>query len=140
MQQSGDWPTNMQHISCNDYDGTNSPVRDIDLRTAFVNVHATPIYGNFTFPPANMPFNGNSWMQFKMDISAVSVLDGITVSVKPLGNWMADISAPIQVNSIDDMSELTAAQVYRVGTVLVRFFYFVILVFAVYSVNKLFRI
>lgn len=131
MQQSGDWPTDMRYISCNDFDGTNSPVRDIDLRTAFVNVRDTPIYGNFTFPPANMPFNGFSWMRFKMDISAISVQSGTTVSVKPLGTWMADISAPIQVNSIDEMSDLTAAQVYRVGTVVVSVFFFLVGIFAV---------
>lgn len=126
MQHSGEWPNNMRYISCDDYDGTNASVRDIDLRTAFVNVYDTPIYGNFTFPPANMPFNGHSWMKFKMDISAVTVQGGTTVSVKPLGNWMADISAPIQVNSIDEMSDLAAAQVYRVGTVLVSFIHFLV--------------
>lgn len=119
MQQNGDWPSNMEYISCDDFDGTNTPDRDIDLRTAFVNIQDIPICGNFTFPPPNMPFNGHSWMKFKMDFTAITVLGGTTVNVKPLGNWTADISAPIHVNSIEEMANLTAAQVYRVFTVVV---------------------
>lgn len=120
MQQTNVWPTDMQYISCDDYDGANSPERDIDLRRAFENIQDTPIYGNFTFPLANMSFNGNSWMKFKMDISAISIVHGGTVvNVKPLGNWTADFSTPIQVNSIAEMSNYTAAQVYRVSTVVV---------------------
>lgn len=119
MLQSGEWPTNMQYLSCDDYDGTNTPDRKIDLRTAFVNVNEPPTYGNFTFPSAKSAFNGHSWMKFTMDMSAVSVQGGASVSTKPLGNWTADINAPITVNSVEEMANLSAAVIYRVFTVAV---------------------
>lgn len=122
MQLNGEWPDDMEYISCAEFDGTNAPERDIDLRTAFVNVPDTPIYGDFTFPPAYMPFNGHSWLQFRMDITAISVLGGAIVSLKTLGNWTAGVSSPIQVNSLEEMANFTAAQVYRVTTVVVSLF------------------
>lgn len=119
MLQSGEWPTNMQYLTCDDFDGTNTPERNLDLRTAFVNVNESPTYGNFTFPSSNNPFNGHSWMKFIMEMSAVSVQGGASVGTKPLGNWTADISAPIIVNSVEEMTNLSAAVVYRVFTVVV---------------------
>lgn len=109
----------MQYLTCDDYDGTNTPERKIDLRKAFVSVSEPPTYGKFIFPPAKTPFNGNSWMQFLMDMSAVSIQGGASVSTRPLGNWSASINAPIIVNSVEEMANMTAAVVYRVFTVVV---------------------
>lgn len=119
MLQSGEWPTNMQYLTCDDYDGTNTPERNIDLRTAFVSVNEPPTYGNFSFASPKTPFNGHSWMKFIMEMSAVSVQGGASVSTKPLGNWTADISGPITVNSVEEMANMSAAVVYRVFTVVV---------------------
>jgi glutamate receptor, ionotropic, invertebrate len=35
---SGSWPPNMKYLTCDEYDGTNSPEHTIDLRTAFSEV------------------------------------------------------------------------------------------------------
>lgn len=32
----GLWPPNMKYLTCDEYDGTNSPDHSIDLRKAFV--------------------------------------------------------------------------------------------------------
>lgn len=118
MLQSGEWPTNMQYITCDDYDGLNTPERNINLRSAFMGVSEPSTYGNLTFPTgSSTPFNGHTWMKFNMEISAVSVQGGTSVSTKPIGNWTADISAPIHVNSHDEISNMTAAVVYRIFTV-----------------------
>lgn len=36
--QNGLWPPNMKYLTCDEYDGTNSPDHTIDLRTYFVDV------------------------------------------------------------------------------------------------------
>jgi hypothetical protein len=36
--QNGLWPPNMKYLTCDEYDGTNSPDHLIDLRSAFVEV------------------------------------------------------------------------------------------------------
>lgn len=119
MLLTGTWPTNMPMLTCDDYDGTNTPERTIDLRTFFVNVKEPATYGNFSFPSGNTPFNGHAMMKFDMDMSVVSVQGGASVSTKNLGNWTASLNSPIMVKSDDDMKNFTAAIVYRVYTVVV---------------------
>ena len=36
--QNGLWPPNMKYLTCDEYDGTNSPDHVIDLRSAFADV------------------------------------------------------------------------------------------------------
>lgn len=119
MLLTGAWPTNMQYLTCDAYDGTNTPERSIDLKSYFVNANEPASYGNFSFPTGNVAFNGHSYMKFDMDISVVSVQGGASVSTKVLGNWTAGLSSPITVKSADDMKNFTAAVVYRVYTVVV---------------------
>lgn len=119
----GAWPTNMQYMSCDDYDGTNTPSRTIDLKSYFVNVKEPTSYGNFSFPPKSQPnnqFNGHSFMRFDMDITAVSVRGGASVNTKSIGTWTSGLSSPINVIGVEDMKNLTADVVYRVYTVVVR--------------------
>lgn len=120
MLQSGEWPTNMPYITCDDYDGMNSPDRKLDLRSSFIEVQEPSSYGNLTFPTGNTPFNGHTWMKFNMEISSVVLVNG-PVSTKSIGNWTADISAPIHVDSHEEIANLSAAVVYRVYTVEVYF-------------------
>ena len=43
----GSWPPKMKYLSCDEYDGTNSPDHVIDLKTAFIDVsidRVTSIY------------------------------------------------------------------------------------------------
>lgn len=119
MLLTGTWPTNMQYLTCDEYDGTNTPERTIDLKSFFVNVMEPATYGNFSFPTGNTPFSGHSMMKFVMDISVVSVQGGSSVSTKSLGNWTAGLNSPLVVKSDNDMKNFTAAVVYRVYTVVV---------------------
>lgn len=36
--QNGLWPPNMKYLTCDEYDGTNSPDHTIDLRSYFIEV------------------------------------------------------------------------------------------------------
>lgn len=109
----------MPYLTCDDYDGMNSPERKINLRSSFVSVTEPPSYGNLTFPTGNTLFNGHAWMKFTMEMSSVMLVNG-PVSTKAIGNWTADISAPIHVTSREEIANLSAAVVYRVFTVEVR--------------------
>lgn len=118
----GAWPTNMQYLSCDDYDGTNTPDRNIDLKSYFVNVKEPTTYGNFSFPARtnnNNQFNGHSFMKFDMEISAVSVRGGASVNTKTLGTWTSGLTSPINIVNAEDTKNLTADVVYRVYTVVV---------------------
>lgn len=125
MLVSGTWPTNMQYLSCDDYDGTNTPNRSIDLKSYFTSANnIQPSYGNFSFPKQNVNFNGNSFMKFDMEISSISIRGGASVNTKPLGTWTAGLSSPLNIIAPDDMRNLTADVVYRVFTVEVNCFLF----------------
>lgn len=115
----GSWPTGLKYITCDEFDGTNTPERTIDLKSSFVEVNEPATYGNFTFATGNTPFNGHSMMKFDMEISAVSVQGGSSVSTKNLGNWTAGLNSSLVIKSEPDMKNFTAAVVYRVYTVVV---------------------
>ncbi|XP_053667056.1 ionotropic receptor 25a [Anopheles marshallii] len=116
--QSGSWPSNMKYITCEDYDGTNTPNHTIDLKTAFVEVTEPTTFGPFEIPKgAKIPFNGNTYMKFDMDINAVSIRGGASVNTRNLGTWEASLNAPINVANEAEIKNLTADVVYRVYTV-----------------------
>ncbi|XP_001660418.2 ionotropic receptor 25a [Aedes aegypti] len=115
--QVGAWPPNMKYLTCDEYDGTNSPNHTIDLKSAFIEVTEPTTYGPFEFPKGKTPFNGHSFMKFDMDISAVTIRGGASVSTKNLGKWEASLDNALYVTSEDDMKNLTADIVYRVYTV-----------------------
>lgn len=119
MLLTGTWPTNMQYLTCDEYDGTNTPERSIDLKASFVNVMEPPTYGNFVFASGSTPFNGHSMMKFDMEISAISVQAGASVNTKSLGYWAAGLNSSLVVSNESDMKNFTAAVVYRVYTVVV---------------------
>lgn len=39
--QVGAWPSNMKYLTCDDFDGTNTPDHSIDLKSYFVEVCMT---------------------------------------------------------------------------------------------------
>nr|XP_040236493.2 ionotropic receptor 25a [Anopheles coluzzii] len=116
--QSGSWPSNMKYITCEDYDGTNTPNHTIDLKTAFIEVTEPTTFGPFEIPKGGkMQFNGNTYMKFDMDINAVSIRSGASVNTRSLGTWEASLNAPIIVANEAEIKNLTADVVYRVYTV-----------------------
>lgn len=119
MLISGTWQSNMSYLTCDDYDGKNTPERTIDLKSYFVKITEPTTYGNFSLARANTPFNGYSYMKFDMDISSVSILGGASVNTKNLGSWTAGLSSPLSIVDTEDIKNLTADVVYRVYTVVV---------------------
>lgn len=58
-------------------------------------------------------------MTFDMDVNAVSIQNGASVSTKRLGSWRAGLNSNLTVEDEYEMKNLTAAVVYRVYTVVV---------------------
>lgn len=127
MLQIGAWPANMKYLTCDEYDGTNTPDRIIDLKSYFVGVTENTTYGSFSLSSRpNTPFNGYSFMKFDMDISAVAIAGGAPVNTKSLGTWTAGFNSPLSILGTEDIKNLSAAVVYRVYTVVVSYILFVI--------------
>ncbi|XP_037037565.1 ionotropic receptor 25a [Bradysia coprophila] len=116
MLISGTWQSNMSYLTCDDYDGKNTPERAVDLKSYFIGITEPTTYGNFSLA-TRTPFNGYSYMKFDMDISSVSILGGASVNTKNLGSWTAGLSSPLSIVETEDIKNLTADVVYRVYTV-----------------------
>ncbi|XP_018787692.1 PREDICTED: ionotropic receptor 25a [Bactrocera latifrons] len=118
MLQSGAWPKNMQYIGCDEFQGGNTPERNIDLRTAFTMVQEPTSYGMFELvTQPGKSFNGYSYMKFEMDINVLQIRGGNSVNTKSIGTWTAGLDSPLVVKDEDVMKNLTADTVYRIFTV-----------------------
>lgn len=111
----------MQYITCDDYNGTNTPERFIDFKSYFVDNAEPTLYGNFSFPNRGVPFNGNSYMRFQMDLSVLHIKNGNTDDANSLGDWIAGYGSSLHLKSNDQMMKMKTATVYRVLTVVVSF-------------------
>ncbi|XP_068617329.1 ionotropic receptor 25a isoform X1 [Battus philenor] len=116
LLDSGNWPSDMKYITCDEYDGKNTPYRTLDLKTAFQEIKETPTYAPF-YIPEDDPMNGRSYMEFSTDISAVTVKDGASIGSRVLGTWKAGLSNPLILTEADNMSDYSAQLVYRIVTV-----------------------
>lgn len=118
MIDSGTWPLKMQYMTCDEYNGKNTPVREIDLKSSFINVAEPVTFGNFSFPITNRAFNGNSFIKFDMSLSKLKVKDGNINSSISLAKWSSGFNNNL-LSVSDETSKLRAAIVYRVRTVIV---------------------
>lgn len=120
MMRDGAWPTDMKYINCDEYDNTNAPSRNnMNLKKYFRNVTEPVTTGSLVLP-ANGPFNGYSYLEFVMEMNAVSIRAGASVNTERLGSWTTGLRSPIEVTKPSEMQKLQAAVVYRVYTVVVR--------------------
>lgn len=120
MLQTNSWPSDTQYLMCDEFSPGKTPKRPINLRKFFKEVDEPTTYGKFIMPDSpTTDFNGNSFMEFDMDISAVSVRGGASVNTKNLGSWTAGLNSALKVSAADDIANLSAATVYRVFTVVV---------------------
>lgn len=119
MLMDGAWQRNnvTNYITCDDFDGNNSPKRiGLNLRKYFNKESTeTPTYG-----PMQIVQNGHSLMDFSMQLSAVGVRDGASDKSLLLGNWRAGFDNNLTLVDTTVMKNYTAAVVYRVVTVVVR--------------------
>ncbi|XP_077296416.1 ionotropic receptor 25a isoform X2 [Arctopsyche grandis] len=116
LLEIGNLQKNMDYITCDEYDGKNSPNRTIELRTSFIQVEEPPTYAPL-YLSDDVFMNGKSYMEFTLDISAVSIKDGSPVGSRPLGTWKSGLSTELQLVDQTAMKNYTAQVVYRIVTV-----------------------
>ncbi|KAI8421538.1 hypothetical protein MSG28_009573 [Choristoneura fumiferana] len=116
LLDSGKWPNDMRYITCDEYDGKNTPNRTLDLKSAFQEIKETPTYAPF-FIPEDDPMNGRSYMEFSTDLTAVTVKDGASIGSRSLGSWKAGLSNPLSLTDPENMSDYSAQLVFRVVTI-----------------------
>lgn len=119
MMQSEAWPTSLQYITCEEFDGTNTPNRTINLKASLMAVTEPTAYGDFVWPSTPDLFNGYSYMKFDMDVKANNIVKGVTSASRALGTWSAGLNSTMSITDPKTMVSLTAAIIYRVYTVLV---------------------
>lgn len=118
MLHAGAWPKSMEYLTCDKFQGENTPDRAIDLRQFFLQVSEPTSYGAFELvTQSNLPFNGFSYMQFEMDISVLQIRGGNSVNTRKIGSWLAGLNSSLNVKDEKIMKDLTADTVYRVFTV-----------------------
>lgn len=92
----GEWPVEPKHITCDEYDKTNTPERKVNffnrLKETYNNM--TPTYAGIKWGSKN----GEHRAKFEMSIHLVDIKDGIVSNTIDSGSWNASISAPLQVS------------------------------------------
>lgn len=117
MVKKSAFPLDMKYLTCSQYDGQNTPRRDIDLRQHFVEADPRGILAAYFILPTNKdsPFNGRAFVKFGVSILA----KGRSQDIQILGHWHASLNDPILIHSNINMTNFTADVVYRVITVVV---------------------
>lgn len=131
MVATENWPDEMDYVACDNYTGSNTPHRSLDLRSFFVNVPEPATYGQFIFANDNVPFNGYSRLAFDMDIYAVSLNSENANVEQYLGSWTADFHTPLKLESNIGLDNFKPQTIHRVFTVVVLFtlFFFLFVLF-----------
>ncbi|XP_057341195.1 ionotropic receptor 25a [Microplitis mediator] len=111
------WPNEPYHITCDEFNGTNTPVRNLDLlphlREATTNGFE-PTFAGFYWGNSN----GEHHAEFDMLIQMVVIENGNVVSADNLGTWKADIESPLNLtDSESKVAKHTAVTSFRIVTV-----------------------
>lgn len=120
MLRTNNWPENMEYLTCDNYNGSNTPQRSIDLKSFFVNVSEPATLGEFSLAKDNTPFNGFSTMKFDMEIMSLLVRGGNVYQRNVIGNWTAGFSSPVHISSYQSFEVHRPEKIYRVFVILVR--------------------
>ncbi|KAL3278032.1 hypothetical protein HHI36_013373 [Cryptolaemus montrouzieri] len=111
--QNGNWTMNMsKFITCNDFNGTNDPVRiGIDLESALRMQENTEYFHHI---PINIIANGKSGIRFNMDLSIVNFQESKISKSSIVGNWNAGFESDLNITNDVLMDNFSSAQIYKV--------------------------
>lgn len=94
---AGKWPNDPTHLTCDAYNGTNTPVRDVNLLGYLKNVSSSdqfqPVYANFTWGESN----GQHHASFVMTVTLITITNSVPVSTEELGTWDAGVESRLKV-------------------------------------------
>uniref|UniRef100_A0ABM1IVT1 Glutamate receptor ionotropic, kainate 2 n=1 Tax=Polistes dominula TaxID=743375 RepID=A0ABM1IVT1_POLDO len=110
-----DWPLEPFHISCDDYNGNNTPSRNFDFleKLRITSKNLTPSYAAFQWGEKN----GQHGADFSMSINLVYIEKETIVSTENTGSWSAGINTPLEVSN-NIIVNNTAVTSYRIVTVI----------------------
>ncbi|XP_076279785.1 ionotropic receptor 25a [Lasioglossum baleicum] len=113
--EDGNWPKLPKHITCDQYNNTNTPERKLDFLAKLKAAYAamTPTYAGIRWGTKN----GEHMAKFEMSIHLVNIEDGAITSSIDSGAWNASVSAPLKVTN-EGVMNATAVKSYRVVTVI----------------------
>lgn len=96
--EDGSWPYEPPHITCNEYNGTNTPIRNFDflkkLNKTMANNDFQSTFASFYWGKKN----GQHHAKFDMKVSLVVIDNGNTIATDELGTWEAGIDSPLEVS------------------------------------------
>ncbi|KAF7998303.1 hypothetical protein HCN44_009701 [Aphidius gifuensis] len=117
--EDGSWPYEPPHITCNEYNGNNTPIRNFDflkqLNKTMTNNDFQPTFASFYWGRKN----GQHHAKFDMKVSLIVIDNGNTISTDELGTWEAGIDSPLKLSGINNekVSNHTAVTSFRIVTV-----------------------
>ncbi|XP_063992990.1 ionotropic receptor 25a [Diachasmimorpha longicaudata] len=114
------WPMEPRHITCDEFNGNNTPTRNFDflekLRNVTTDGKFEPTYASFHWGTQN----GDHMANFTMKISLIVIDDGNAISTNAIGEWPAGIDSPLQISpsKTEIVQNHTAVKSFRVVTVI----------------------
>ncbi|XP_034949070.1 ionotropic receptor 25a-like isoform X2 [Chelonus insularis] len=115
------WPTEPEYITCEEFNGTNTPVRNLDLLSKLKEVTSNSdfkaTFADFQWGNAN----GDHQAKFDMDINYLSNdKTNHMLTSKLIGSWSAGIDSKIefQNNSIEEIKTHQVSMNYRIVVVI----------------------
>ncbi|XP_078051605.1 ionotropic receptor 25a-like isoform X2 [Augochlora pura] len=113
--EDGEWPKLPKHITCDQYNNTNTPERKFNFLAKLEAAYAdtTPTYAGIHWGTKN----GKHQAKFEMSIQLVNIEDGEILPMIDGGSWNASLSMPLQVTN-ERVMNTTAVKSYRVVTVI----------------------
>ncbi|CAG0883411.1 unnamed protein product [Cyprideis torosa] len=101
--------------TCAAFEEANPPLprTGMDLRAAFEAATITPTYGPLSLSGGN----GNSYMEFNLDMTKLSIIKGKITESKRIGNYTTGLPGTVSSVDEDELSSFKAITVYKVVTV-----------------------
>lgn len=98
--EAGQWPLDNDHLTCESYNGSNTPTRRLPFLEHLKNITSAsdgnefkPTYANFTWGERN----GEHHASFNTDITLVTIVNSQPVSTEKIGSWDAGIDRNLEV-------------------------------------------
>nr|AKO90025.1 ionotropic receptor 25a.2 [Microplitis mediator] len=112
------WPKEPRYFTCDEYNGTNTPMRNFDLLSQLRNATTNGIKPTFTRFHWGRS-NGEHHAEFNRRVSMVVIGDGNSIYSDDLGLWNSEIRSPLNLTENFDtgLAHYDSIPIYRIVTV-----------------------
>lgn len=120
-KQNGLWPSEPPQITCDEFNGNNTPVRNFNFLKQLNKTSAAnefqPTFAGFHWGKKN----GEHRAEFDMKVSLIVIDNGNPISTDELGTWEAGIDSPLEVSFFFSFF----SSLYTLNASLSGFFFFI---------------